>query len=146
MCIVINRGKLGAPLQAEVNIPAYKELEKHGISEHQGFQYLKGKLNQEDIRFEHRPASVFDGLDEANMVVLYKGFHSRIVRTIQDPFTKNSLFVIPKGALYMTGMENSDDWTHSVHNNYLSNQIIYVGKNNRLNRLLAKWKYGVEFK
>lgn len=121
---------------AKQNIAVYKELRKSGRSEVMHFQY---SLYQNNNEIQLIPRKVT--YDSYNFC-LEEGYHSRMFRS---EYAKSHLFIIPEGAKFYPGCENTRA-TDDNENGYVSNQIIYLGKNTWFNRLIGLLFYGVEFK
>lgn len=135
---------------AEENLPCYKSLYKGGQAQNMDYTYRRFQLNVED-RFE------FAALHEASLsprpyycevsqyIKIEYGFHSRVPAEVKRNSDKLHLFIIPKGAKYVSGYENDCNPDGNKHDNYVSDKIIYFGKNNWFNRILAKVLYNVSF-
>lgn len=119
MCLVLEN-KSQEPTEAKKSIICFKVL--NGKRSDRGYVYQKF-LKQPKVEF---------GFDSEGNVT--RGYHSRTSHSIER---KSHLFVIPKGSLYYTGGEN----TTVYDENYCSNQIIFIGRNNFINRLIAKMFY-----
>ncbi len=118
---------------AIVNIPVYKQLSKDGRSLMANFYYFRFWRN-----FKVNLKIIHDRFGYS----LEQGYHSRMWNSVRS---KDYLFIIPKGAEYYRGKENSHS-SLAQEDGYISNTIIYVGKNNSFNRKLAKFLYNVTFK
>lgn len=68
------------------------------------------------------------------------GFHSYI--HLERPNLGFAYFIIPKGAEYYEGGDNCHPLMNGITAR-VSNQIIYIGRKNRFNALIAKIFYGV---
>ncbi len=132
MCLNIT--KEAQEQKAISNIPVYKSLTFFNRSVHTDFRYWRFKKNK----------LVMLGLMVKRYSILIReineGYHSR---NNKNDSKKNYLFIIPKGAKFYEGSENDTDLT--VIDGYVSNTIIYIGKNNMFNRWLGKILYGVKF-
>jgi len=133
MCLLVNKEE--AIITAKENIFCYKQLSAFGFSQPQKFKYELGKLNKHVIINKKQADSRDVRIGNANYgeTLVEEGYHSRNDSSIKD---KTHLFMIPKGTKYITGGENSSD-----RDNYVSETIIYLGRNNWINRLIAKIKY-----
>lgn len=120
---------------AEKNILVYKEVifinDICSKSFYSDYKYFLNDVNPKiKICFE------IDGFDNN---VIRKGYHSRINDKLM---INNSLFIIPKGAKYITGSENGVRYFAGV----VSEQIIYKGfynnkeeHDNLLERLIQEY-------
>ena len=137
---------------AKENIPCYK-----GHKNESFYKGKKYKLIDEsgvlDIPFHSGTFFTWDGmapLKNSNdrgfrdYHEFNKGLHSHIPKAARF-FERNFLFIIPKGAKYIEGCGNGYTELPECHDNYISDQIIYLGRNNWFNRLIAKIFYGVDF-
>lgn len=105
---------------AEKNILVYKYIykcnDKEGLSEVQDYYYTINKIQPK--------INLNIGYDSGDYF-LEKGYHSRLKyksrSSIKD--NNNSLFIIPKGSKYITGIENDDYHITGV----VSDSIIYKG-------------------
>ena len=118
------------------SIPCYKYLEKGNKSEYYYFKYRKFILNKLSIDKMKRD---IDHL-HSGFYAINEGFHSQI----NDNYFFNKLFIIPKNSLIIKGYYDKPI-DYSNPDGYVSNQIIYIGKNNKFNRLIARIFYGVKF-
>lgn len=75
--------------------------------------------------------------DRGNRYSINQGYHSRTNSVIYSKQHNNCIFMIPKGAKYIKGSESS---LKNKNDNYVSETIIYIGKNTRWNRIKAKFK------
>lgn len=137
MCLYVKNGQ--PAVIAENNIPCYKVLFRGNKAEHYvHFVYKKWKIN-DNVALVAIPES--DMYPHSSCCSINEGYHSYVPgRATHDK--KRHLFIIPKGAYYYIGGVN----THPhFENGYVSSTIIFVGKNNWWNRMVAKLKYGVKF-
>lgn len=153
MCLTVNL-KFLEPKVAEENMPCYKKIRNTGQADnHNEFYYTKGVVNDEEGAVQKQLDEIKEwqdtrkegGKPPLEVYHFEEGFHSRIPSRVHE-YQKTHLFIIPKGTLYVEGGENNLPFNATWNNNYISEKIIYVGKNNFLNRFLASWKYGVTFK
>lgn len=107
--------------------------------------YLKYKKYKESIGC----GLLYCGSDNGIRCV-EEGFHSYINADRKAPnsiprvsLSKTTYFIIPKGAEYYEGADNSTNTDEENITVRVSNQIIYIGKRNWFNRLIAKIFYGV---
>lgn len=114
---------------AKCNILCYKQLLFTNSSYFYSYRYDK-MVKQPIVNFQ-----ITDNPLGINYVV-YEGYHSRNKRSTED---KSSLFVIPKGTKYTIGSENIF-LNIDRKDNYVSETIVYFGKNTFWNRLIAKFK------
>lgn len=102
---------------AEKNILVYKDVtfinENLCKSFFYDYIYLINDKNNPIVKI-HFDKDVFDN------IVIHKGYHSRLNNKI---LLNNSLFIIPKGTKYITGLENKLSYTAGI----VSEQIIYKG-------------------
>ncbi len=149
MCLIVNKEFLELK-EAEENIPCYKSLRKRNRSTHNDFHYTKGKTYTEKGAVETQIKSIVAGIAEPcgfnGSFPLTYGFHSRPINLSWSEYDRSHLFMIPKGTIFTEGGENSDVYSVKDHDNYLSESIVYLGKNTWLNRLIYKWKYNFNFK
>ena len=68
-------------------------------------------------------------LKELSSFTIYEGYHSNVKNE-----NCNALFIIPKGTKYTEGFNND-----GTIKNYVSETIIFIGKNTFWNRLKAKF-------
>lgn len=107
-----------------------------GISAHHGYKYKINKLNPEvQIHFE-------EVYYEKDLFIVEDGYHSWVNKCVSgnwDYKTSNDLFVIPKGAKYVEGIQ------HNYEKGIVSSNIVYLGniKNplTHLRKLIYKLKY-----
>ena len=98
------------------------------------FKYVKHKVNKtvliqpslQPFWWEYAP-------------IIEEGYHSRLK---QSTLPKTHLFYIPKGTKYYIGKEGV---ATNAQPGYCSETIVYIGKNNWLNRLKAKYIFNVYF-
>lgn len=108
---------------AEKDIICFKELFKDNTSYFTDYEYIKGVKNPiEDL------VSIYDDFS-INAFSIYEGYHSNVKNE-----NCNALFIIPKGTKYTEGFNNN-----SKIKNYVSETIIFIGKNTFWNRLKAKF-------
>lgn len=120
------------------NMSCYKSLDRGAKSQPQGYVYKKGEI-QTPVTLIITPRYGYDRIGKRiKGYSIWEGYHSRNETSISK---KSHLFIIPKGAGYIVGGENSD-----ILDNYVSTSIIYVGRNNWWNRYWQGKKYGVIFK
>lgn len=112
---------------AKRNILCYKQLLFGTSSYFYAYKYDK-MVKQPIVNFQ------FDQSDLSNGIAVYRGYHSRNNKSSSN---KSSLFVIPKGTKYTVG---SEYYNSIIQDNYVSETIVYFGKNTFWNRLLAKFK------
>lgn len=122
---------------AKENMPCYKEYKKESF-----YKGKKYKLIDESGVLDVPFHSGWLGFEEFKR--FNKGLHSHIPKAARF-FERNFLFIIPKGAKYIEGCGNGYTELPECHDNYISDQIIYLGRNNWFNRLIAKIFYGVDF-
>lgn len=129
MCLTLKKDS--KELIADENIPCYKYLKSGNRSLFEKYLYIKYKEN---------PRQELHVIIEDDLHVIFEGYHSR------NPFSvrgKTHLFIIPKNTKYYLGWEEDPI---GYEDNYCSETIIFVGRNNWWNRRLAKIRYGVTFK
>lgn len=122
MCLYLTKDQNKAIIAAE-NIICYKFLDYRNISCYSGYDYEKGKTNPKvNLLIECN----WDDTDFIN-----EGYHSRRISG-----RNNKLFMIPKGTTFYIGGENAIN-----NNNYVSETIVLLGRNNWFNRWYYTWKY-----
>ena len=105
---------------AEKDIICFKTLERNNISTITEYRYIKGIKNPiVDIIF----------IGYADGFRINEGYHSNI-----ENENCNALFIIPKGTKYTEGFNNL-----STIKNYVSETIIFIGRNTSWNRFKAKF-------
>lgn len=123
MCLEVK----GTPevLIAKRNIICFKELNGN-ISRHYYFLYQKGIINPIiEIKLHKRYLGF----------VVYEGYHSKIKDICFYKIQRNNaIMYIPTGTRYIIGGENDIN----VTDNYVSETIVYYGKNTWWNRLKFK--------
>jgi hypothetical protein len=152
MCLFIPE-KQFAIATAKENTPCYKALDdnnffKRAQSQHTGHRYSKYKIEDEPS-FKRRALDAVEytrnSTYDKDYVEINQGFHSRIPRKSLLFENASHLFVIPQGAEYVTGCENDQSSNSDYFDNYVSDKIIYCGRNNAFNRWIAKLLYNVTF-
>ena len=98
------------------------------------FQYVKYKVN-EIVPIKPSLQQFWFEIE----LLIDEGYHSR---PKQSTLTKTHLFYIPKGTKYYIGKEGV---ASDAQPGYCSETIVYIGKNNWLNRLKAKYIFNVYF-
>lgn len=116
---------------AEKNIPCYKHLNSRNRTVAQYHHYTRFKRNPK----------VYFGIQNNAARRVNEGYHSRMLVNSE---TKSHLFIIPKGSEFYEGRENSSSLELGL-DGYVSNRIIFIGKNNWFNRWIGKTFYNVEF-
>lgn len=146
MCMYTNQLE---PKIAEKNILVTKRTGVPGFpvftqSIAQNFWYLKYVKYKASISCRTLKVRNFVGIEAVE-----EGFHSYINTDRKAPnfprsiWSKTTYFIIPKGAEYYEGADNSTNTDEENITVRVSNQIIYIGKRNWFNRLIAKIFYGV---
>lgn len=133
MCLYILRDQ--KKQIATENIPCYKELYSNGKTTARNFRYIVFQKNDKVHLF---PRQLYSS---SGKMELERGYHSRLINSVQ---MKTHLFIIPKGSEYYMGRENDTDF-EKPSDGYVSNNILYIGRNNFINRLIGKYFYGVIF-
>ncbi len=119
---------------AEKNILVYKQLSRGNYSLHTNYKYKKGRVNP-SITIESESGNYWEDGYWEDGYVINKGYHSRNSASTES---KSHLFIIPKGATYVEGGENE---IRKQPDGYVSSTIIFVGRNNFINKFIAKLKY-----
>jgi len=114
MCFVVRKNQTKVQV-TDKDIVCWKHVYPDGedcTSEFRGFEYKKGKLNQQDA-LKEKEYNANEGLDE--------GFHSFLKRLAADYWWEARLrkFIIPKGSRYLID---------PIKDEYISNQIIMARK------------------
>ncbi len=126
MCLHLTKEQNKAIVATE-NIICYKSLESDNVSYYSSYKYKKGEINPKvDLKV------VTDIWYEVTHI--NEGYHSR--RTSKG---NNRLFMIPKGTTFYVGGENE-----TAANNYVSETIVLLGRNNKFNRWYYTWKYNLK--
>lgn len=139
MCL---RTKDKSEKTAEKHIPVYKfgttSILLGFIPEFRTFSYGR-YVKQKYVKL--RPGVLYQG----GAYIVDEGYHS--FNKLQDckdashRYSDLGLFIIPKGAQYIDGVWDNFTWC----DNRVSTTLIYLGKNNKFNRWIAKIFYGVNF-
>lgn len=131
MCLITNDKTVKI---ADKNIVCYKTMSTTKMGRPCGYG---GVIYKKYKRQNNVTLGVYGPSDDGWYNV-EEGYHSRINFDNNSKPNKH-LFVIPKGAEYLMGGENDE----KKIDNYVSTNIIYLGKNNKFNRYLAKLFYNV---
>ena len=137
MCLIKNSVQYSAR-ECYYNTLVFKSLCSDNSSEYTDFKYYKGVLNKEDLFIQNNERLNQDNEQRGceNGSVSY-GFHFRSNTGRFHKDEKKHLFLVPKGSLVWYGFENYETGCFGG----VSNQIIYLGRNNWFNRLYYKWVY-----
>lgn len=124
MCLILNENRL-EPIVAPYNIICYKKLDSENYSYSYGFKYFKNVLNP---KVEISPTD--DGFFKNS---IENGYHSRNENSDNH---SNRIFMIPKDTKFYIGGENIQG-----QDNYVSETIVLLGRNNVFTRWYYKQKY-----
>lgn len=129
MCLYLTESQK-VPKIAEKDIICYKILREDNCSQVEGYFYKKGLQEHVDVSPKQ---FIYDSYS-----YIYQGYHSYKDKNRKHLYGKTCLFIIPKDTVYYKGGSNEVG-----NDSYVSENIIYVGKDNWWNRFKIKHKYNV---